>query len=272
MRALGVSFDTRPPVSKKFTSAVNAQLLQSEDDFNGAQRYAYDALGRVASARRHRPEYASLLHEATGAAPNQRQILENLFVGEDFRYDRAGNLFATTGAGEAGYVPMLKKRTVDSFGRGSGYDFPHVTHNRLEAIDDFTFTHDARGRVVEKRCDKRRVNWKYFYNSDNQLIEVNAFSSKGSVHTRFGYDALGRRVTSFDGRAETLFVSDGLRLLREERGTDAVTYFYEQGSFAPLARADGWNSFAKQQGKASSTGLKEIFYYHCSPAGLPEDV
>ena len=52
------------------------------------------------------------------------------------------------------------------------------------------------------------------------------------------YDALGRRTTSYDGACETLFTWDGLRLLREGRGTNAVTYFYEQVSHAPLARVD----------------------------------
>ncbi|MDR0477439.1 MAG: hypothetical protein LBH14_05835, partial [Desulfobulbaceae bacterium] len=53
MRALGVSFDTRPPVSKKFNYDVNGQLLQSEDVFNGAQRYAYcGSVGRFCSTCR----------------------------------------------------------------------------------------------------------------------------------------------------------------------------------------------------------------------------
>ena len=92
----------------------------------------------------------------------------------------------------------------------------------------------------------------------------------GSQHHE--YDALGRRVTSLNGANETLFTWDGLRLLREERGTNAVTYFYEQGSHAPLARVDGRNSLAQGVIQSVSASQQRVFYYHCNPAGLPEDL
>ena len=105
---------------------------------------------------------------------------------------------------------------------------------------------------------------------DNQLIEARSSSISSFSRTLFSYDALGRRVTSYDGLNETLFVWDGLRLLREERGSNAGTYFYEQGSYAPLARVDCRNSLAGEQ-KLPAV-LHNVFYYHCNPAGLPEDV
>ena len=74
------------------------------------------------------------------------------------------------------------------------------------------------------------------------------------------------------GENETLFTWDGLRLLREERGTNAITYFYEQGSHAPLARVDGRNSFAQGAIHSASASQQRVFYYHCNPAGLPEDM
>ena len=45
MQALGVSFNTRPLVSKQFSYDLNGELTQAEDVFNGIQHYAYDALG-----------------------------------------------------------------------------------------------------------------------------------------------------------------------------------------------------------------------------------
>jgi hypothetical protein len=101
--------------------------------------------------------------------------------------------------------------------------------------------------VVEKRCSTSGVTWIYLYDSDNQLLEARASSASGFTRTNFSYDALGRRTTNFDGLNETLFTWDGLRLVREERGSNATTYFYEQGSHAPLARVDCRNSFAGAQ-------------------------
>ena len=37
-----------------------------------------------------------------------------------------------------------------------------MPHNRLDAIDGFTFTHDARDRVVEKHAVSGDA-WKYSY-------------------------------------------------------------------------------------------------------------
>jgi YD repeat-containing protein len=259
-------------VRKQFSYDLNGELIQSEDVFNGTQHYAYDALGRMTSTRRQRPEYATLLGEATGKSLDKQQALESLFLEENSLYDRADNLYST-GTGQ--YSPIRKERAADPgwvrfdnvSGRGSEL---HVPYNRLDAIDDFTFTHDIRGRVKEKRCSKSGVTWRYYYNSDNQLIEAHASSVSHRSRMYFSYDALGRRATSFDGLNETLFIWDGLRLLREERGSKAITYFYEQGSYAPLARVDCRNSLAGDQ-KLPAV-LHEVFYYYCNPAGLPEDV
>jgi len=198
--------------------------------------------------------------------------LEKLFLEESFLYDKAGNLFST-GTGE--YGPSRRERPADPgwvrfdnpYGHGKE---PHVPHNRIDAIDDVAFFHDTLGRVKEKRCSKSGVTWTYFYDSDNQLIEARSSSRSGFSRTLFSYDALGRRTTSFDGYTETLFIWDGLRLLREERGTNAITYLYEQGSYAPLARVDCRNSLAGEH-KLPAV-LNDIYYYHCNPAGLPEDV
>ena len=61
MRSLGVSFDTTPLVRKQFSYDLNGELIQSEDVFNGTQHYTYDALGRITSTKRERPEYATLV-------------------------------------------------------------------------------------------------------------------------------------------------------------------------------------------------------------------
>ena len=130
-----------------------------------------------------------------------------------------------------------------------------------------------RGRVVKKHCLESERRWAYAYDSDNQLIQVECSGDpSGFKRIRFSYDALGRRTGRFDGRTQTLFVWDGLRLLREETGDRATTYFYEQGGYAPLARVDGRNAFVGTEGKADRVGPEVIYYYHCNVAGLPEDV
>ena len=250
VNALGVPLAVTPLVSKYFNYNANGELLKSQDVFSGMQHYTYDTLGRVTSASRQW-QYAALPNEGI---ETQRNSLSG-FMEEGFQYDRAGNLYSPEpdgrGLSDMGYSSLDRYRA----GKEEG-----LRHNRLTHLNGFTFTYDVRGRVVKKSCAETGAVWTYAYNSDNQLIEAKA--AAGGV-TRFDYDALGRRTVTSDGQSETLFIWDGLRLLREERSGKATTYFYEQGSYAPLARVDGG---------ADGSGQESVYYYHCNPTGLPEDV
>jgi RHS repeat-associated protein len=262
--------ETGPLVSKRFRYDANGELLTSGDIFGGARHYVYDALGRVTAARRERSGSAARLGRGEGISLTERSAVEHLFDEELFLYDRAGNLLSTgTGSDRRLGEGIWKKRPGPARQVGE----LSVLHNRPDSIDDFTYAHDARGRVVEKRClesERRRV---YAYDSDGRLIRVECSGDpSGFKRIRFSYDALGRRTGRFDGRAQTLFVWDGLRLLREETGDKSTTYFYEQGGHVPLARVDGRNAFVGTEGKADRIGPEEIYYYHCNVAGLPEDV
>lgn len=268
LRSLDIPLDTNPLVSKKFQYDANGELITSNDIFSGLQEFSYDSLGRITSVRHQLPGQSGL----RGASAAARSRPEALLPDETFRYDPAGNLYSieTESGGSAYGDQTVYSVSFDNTPRKAVAS--HVRHNRVESVGGVAFVHDARGRVVEKSCATTGSRWRYAYDSDNRLTEVRTISASGTAVTRFGYDALGRRATKFDGANETLFVWDGLRLLQEERGASVSTYFYEQGGYAPLARVDGPNRLFPGRGGASLAARDHCFYYHCTPAGLPEDV
>jgi RHS repeat-associated protein len=261
--------ETGPVVSKKFGYDLRGELVASEDIFSGIQIYAYDALGRVTAARRARPGHIDRIRRAADTSIAERGAVVRLFSEETFLYDSASNLYST---GTGSHSRLREASPEQRFAAaGKPAELP-VIHNRLDAIDDFIYQYDTLGRVVEKRDLESDCRWTYTYDSDNRLLEARLDAPYRVKRTRFSYDALGRRTGSFDGRTQTLFVWDGLRLLREETGARAITYFYEQGGHVPLARVGGRNVFAGDSGSSRLAEPEAVFYYHCNAAGLPEDV
>jgi YD repeat-containing protein len=267
LRDMGVPVETIPLVGKKFGYDAGGELIRSEDLFSGEMHYKYDLLGRILAASRPETLHADRLRRSVaGLGPAERSSVEHLFTEERFLYDRAGNLFSTGAGSDSRLHEALPEQRLAA--RRAG-ELP-VAHNRLDAIDDIPSRYDPRGRVVEKRCLESERRWAYRYDSDSRLLEVEQNAPSGFKRIRFSYDAFRRRTGRYDGRSQTLFIWDGLRLLREETGQNATTYFYEQGGHVPLARVDGHNAFAEVE--ASLPDPESVYYYHCNVAGLPEDI
>ena len=92
------------------------------------------------------------------------------------------------------------------------------------------------GSLVQKvTADGKR--WQYAWDLAGQLVEVTRPDGQA---VRFAYDALGRRVRkTFAGRT-TRFVWDGNDLVHElANASEAVTWVFEPGTFAPLAKMEG---------------------------------
>ncbi len=106
---------------------------------------------------------------------------------------------------------------------------------RIEQADGVRYVHDADGQLVEKVLPDGR-EWRYMWDLAGQLVEV---TRPDGQKVRFAYDALGRRVRkSFAGKA-TRYVWDGNDLVHEVADeADAVTWVFEPGSFAPLAKEE----------------------------------
>jgi len=133
--------------------------------------------------------------------------------------DAVGNLYATV------------ERVDRHYGAGG----------RLERANGSEYQYDSLRQLVEKRLADGAA-WKYRWNAAGRLAAV-VRPDGGEV--RFAYDALGRRVKKeFDGRT-TEYVWDGDDLVHErERDAEGkfapmVTWVFEPGTFAPLAKVVG---------------------------------
>ncbi|CAM2005228.1 RHS repeat-associated core domain-containing protein [Acanthopleuribacter pedis] len=156
------------------------------------------------------------------------------FLDEVFHYDPAGNLLATQGR-----KPEPEAAPDPSPG------------NRLVEVDGRALEYDAVGNVIARLHKGSRVDLEY--NAFNQLIR----STREGKVTEYGYDALGRRVRKTTEGVSTWFTWDRDTMV-QERTEDAalITYLYEPGRFAPLARTQG----------------AETLYYHNDHRGAPREM
>lgn len=126
--------------------------------------------------------------------------------------------------------------------------------NRIQADDEFTYTHDAEGRLVSKHDTAQSLTYLYQYNAEGQLIEYSEIADQGRpaslVEVQYFYDPLGRRVQKSIGGVSSRFFYDGSnRLADAENGGEAtILYTSGLGIDEPLSRTD--------------TSTSETFYYH----------
>ena len=217
---------------KEYGYDLAGELRHARHSLQGRTEHGYDATGRIEATRR-------VPRAASGAAANE----------ERFAYDPAGNLLDSAMAGA----------------RGPGY----VRDNLVRVFEDKRYDYDGHGRLVRKRAG-RHTEQRFEWDEEHRLLAVRTTRRPGTPqavtqHTRFDYDALGRRVARHDAFGSTRFVWEGLRLLEERRGGHATSYVYEPGSHVPLARLDaGQDTAGREAG--------ELRYFHTAPSGLPEEL
>ncbi len=106
----------------------------------------------------------------------------------------------------------------------------------LRRAGEVEYEHDADGQLVEKRLPGGK-SWKYRWDGAGQLAEV---TRPDGEKVSFAYDALGRRVQKTAAGETTTYVWDGDDLVHEiGAGADVVTWEFEPGTFAPLAKVEG---------------------------------
>lgn len=93
------------------------------------------------------------------------------------------------------------------------------------------FEYDARGRLV-RRQDADGA-WRFHWDGLDRMTNVDR---PDGVAVRMTYDALGRRLSKSHAGVRTEFVWDGDVLLHEWTDQEVVTWVFEPGTFAPLAR------------------------------------
>lgn len=197
-----------------------------------------------------------------------------------FQYDQCERLLAVDGT-EPERFAVDPTGNVLAFTIEPGHSTGKARADRLLFHGDRKFEYDVRGnRVREAQGFSGGTEILYRYGPDDQLREVKETSRLGWRSTRFGYDALGRRVWKestassiasanqekgrqrTEARQRTAFVWNGDVLLAESDGTDdplATIYVFEPATFRPLARI--------RSGSQSA-----IHYYHLDHLGTPQEL
>ena len=198
------------------------RAIAQADSHWGQTRFDYDKRGQVAATRQF----------DRGGAEVARM---------GFSYDAARNMSATTDA--SGFTPIQQAPGGRVRSRGRAH-----------------YTHDANGRVIEKRVEEpgfRPRIWRMEWNGEDRLVRLSA--PDGSVW-HYAYDALGRRVRRLkvvagrrdeeidlkpgEGRA---YQWDGDQIVADAPiyadGTvawdQAEAWVYEPGTFRPMAKLAG---------------------------------
>ena len=192
--------------------------------YTGNNRYGYDPNEQLQTVQQSRPAW-----QAT-------QI-------EDFKYDKAGNLFDG---------PKL-----------NGF----IKHNRVLVYQDKRYRYDQFGRLSEKRIGSSWVQY-FKYDAEHRLVCVDQYRFGERERIEFNYDPLGRRISKeiyshqeAKPRRRVLFHWHGMRLLQEEQASLLRLYIYtDQISHEPLARFDRYGT------------QENIEHFHINLAGLPEQL
>ena len=99
--------------------------------------------------------------------------------------------------------------------------------------------HDTCGRVIKRRVERKGFRpqvWEFEWNAQDQMIA--AHCPDGRVWT-YAYDPFGRRIAKECRDERHDFLWDGDVVARETRDGKTIDWFFEPGSFRPMARAEG---------------------------------
>ncbi|ABC30010.1 Rhs family protein [Hahella chejuensis KCTC 2396] len=214
-------------------------------------QYEYDLMGRLS---RHRVN-----HEA-----NKTQLIDRRY-----QYDHHGNLALIDdlqkGATRYHYDALDRLKQVESY-CNEQFDFDPAGNilsgesdsavkkgNRLQFHGDRHFEYDDAGNLVRERRGKGgKLETRYVYNKQNQLVAV----EKDGQRTEYRYDALGRRISKQDAFGQTEFLWNGDVLLSEQRQHLRKVYVYEPDTFRPLA-------FIQDE---------KVYHYHLDHLGTPQEM
>ncbi|MDG9670842.1 DUF6531 domain-containing protein [Hahella sp. CR1] len=211
-------------------------------------RYEYDVMGRL------------VRHQVSSRQTKER-IIERRYS-----YDVGGNLALIDdfkkGATHYHYDALDRLKAVESYCNEEFAFDPagnileganQAKGNRLNFHGDRHFEYDEAGNLIrEKRGKGGKLETRYFYNKQNQLVAV----EKDGQRTEYKYDALGRRVSKQDAFGKTVFLWNGDVLLSEQRKHLSKIYVYEPNSFRPLA-------FIQDQ---------KVYHYHLDHLGTPQEM
>ncbi|WP_430316909.1 RHS repeat-associated core domain-containing protein, partial [Pseudomonas sp. p1(2021b)] len=224
-------------LSQVHNTGINTSLLL-EHAYNPIhRRYQYDPAGELVRTLDKLRGEIRYEYEANGRL--RSRDTGSLIGSEEFRYDAAAN-------------------RLDFNAR----QFAKVKDNRIKQWRDQEYSYDPWGNLIEKRSGHSKLQ-RFSYDCENRLVRAETLRN-GQLESRdeYRYDSLGRRVakqSEINGEVEQKrFLWQGLRMLREEMPGQSILYFYESGSYAPLARVD----------QVEGEGQK-VYYFHTDQIGTP---
>ncbi|UBM24394.1 DUF6531 domain-containing protein [Pseudomonas sp. p1(2021b)] len=227
-------------LSQVHNTGINTSLLV-EHAYNPIhRRYQYDPAGELVRTLDKLRGEVKYEYEANGQL--RSRDTGSLIGSEEFRYDAAAN-------------------RLDFNAR----QFAKVKDNRIKQWRDQEYRYDPWGNLIEKRSGHSTLQH-FAYDCENRLVRAETLvNGKLESIGHYRYDSLGRRVakqSEINGEVEQKrFVWQGLRMLREETPRQSILYFYEPGSYAPLARVD------RIEGKG-----QKVYYFHTDQIGTPLEV
>jgi RHS repeat-associated protein len=251
---LGVSFGVDPrwmefspaslaaggPVRAPWKAIIKRDALGQETERRlpggVTRRWERDRFGRPTVHRVLREQQQVSAVEYRWRSEEQLAALIDAKAGPTyFTHDERSYLVAATGpdgreqvrAPDAvGNVYRSLEHTDRSYGKGG----------RLQELGGARYVHDDDGQLIEKKRPDSSP-WRYAWDHDGQLREV---TRPDGQKVTFAYDALGRRVRKTFAGKTTTYIWDGDDLVHEvTEGTASVTWVFEPGTFAPIAKAEG---------------------------------
>ena len=193
---------------RRYHYDLNSNPTGIDDSLWGAVRLNYDIDGRIQDLTRSQGR------------------------SESFQYDEAGDIAAVWSGGfswNGGNRPAMGSVKLRFLSQGG----------RLESVGETQYLYDADGRTIEKR-EGDKV-WRYEWSIEGQLRSV---VTPNGEHWKYEYDALGRRVRKSGPRGTTTYVWDGSVVAEEVHAGRSVAWFFEPGTFRPIAKQENGNTYA----------------------------
>ena len=172
--------------------------------------YSYDSGGRVTS-------------ESILSSPQQFSSLT---------YDADNE---QTGAiGSLNGTPVTMTYNYDSDGNRNSAGYSGGTGNEIATAPGVTYTYDNDGNIISQTSGGGTTT--YTYDFRNRLTSV---SDQGTILASFTYDALNRRIGTYEGTIQTWTVYDGSNAYADMNGsTPEERYLYGPAVDEVLARTN----------------------------------
>jgi RHS repeat-associated protein len=250
------------------------------------QRMGYDALGRRSwQAAGATPDAAgpgrgrfwrSYRYNRLGELAEQH---DNVRGRIDYHYDPAGHLLRQMRAAEQTQEQFAWDAAGNLLDTSLDASQGRVEGNRLRVWRDIRFEYDPWGNVSHKRKGAR-LDQRFTFDAEDQLVAVTTADGQGVVETRFEYDPIGRRIATSETRGDLVhqhpaqrkrFVWQGLRMVQEVRESGISSYVYSPDTmYTPLARVDAVIGSALAGAAIEKARMRStVYHFHTDPVGTP---